>query len=200
MSSHFNGNLLCVVDCETTGKVAGWNDIIQVCFMPLTPLFEPHPDFPEFYKTIRPKRPENIEPEAMKVNGLNLEEVMKAPEPEVVAEEFNRWFESLKLFPGKRLLPLAQNWAFDRNFCAEWLGEDAFNNAISYHARDSATAALFLNDAYSIAKKRAPFERVNLDELCSVLKLPNEGAHDSRVDCLRAAGAYRKMLELMVSA
>ena len=38
---HLNGDLLCAVDCETTGLNCKEHDIIQVCVLPLDSQIQP---------------------------------------------------------------------------------------------------------------------------------------------------------------
>ena len=64
---HLNGNILAAIDVETTGLVPGFNDIVQICVLPLDADIKPlkMPGLTPFYMDLQPKRPENVDPEVL---------------------------------------------------------------------------------------------------------------------------------------
>ena len=74
---HLNGNLLCAVDIETTGLVAGVHDIIEVAIIPLDHNLEPKTGFRIFDAMLQPLRPEKAEPSALRSNGISLKEAQE---------------------------------------------------------------------------------------------------------------------------
>lgn len=205
-AQHLNGNQLCVVDTETTGLIAGYHDLIQVCVMPLDSFFKPLVDekILPFILKIKPRRPENVDLKAMSINKMELCDIMKnGIDPDQAADYFERWFENLNLpkteYKNKKLAPLAQNWIFDRGFLIDWLGPLGFDHCFHYEARDTMTAALYINDRASYKAEPIPLPKVNLSYLASQLKVQNERAHDAVSDSVTCAEIYRRMLMMPVA-
>jgi|GEM_PF-1164850 len=206
---HLNGNLIASVDVETTGFVPGYHDVIQISVLILDSDLKPQRGCVPFYIDMKPKRPENVEPEALKVSRINFARLMKrAHDPWDAADMFDDWFENLKkdtpkrraLLPqGKKLIPLAQNWVFDRGFIIDWLGDQSFNSFFHPWYRDTLPVAQYLNDRYAkdnstVFEHKVPFPKSNLAYLCSQLKVKNQQHHDALADTVATAEVYRKMV------
>jgi DNA polymerase III epsilon subunit-like protein len=193
---HLNGNLLCAVDTETTGLDPEVHDIVQIAVLPLDSEIRPLEGILPFNMHLKPKRPQNADPKALKINRLNLVELIeRGMEPDRGADIFMEWFEKLNLGYNKRIAPLGHNYPFDRGFIHGWLGPKNYEFAFDYHVRDSVSAALFLNDRAAFHAEAAPYPKVNLKYLCSQLGVENQGAHDALQDCLATAECYRRMMQ-----
>lgn len=193
---HLNGHLLCAVDTETTGLVAGHHDIIQVAIVPLNSELLPNSDIQPFYIDIIPVRPENAEKSAMLVNKMNLADVMRhGMEKFKAADLLEEWFEKLELPFRKKIAPLGANYSFDKSFLLEWLGPQTYDHIFDYHVRDIQSVASFLNDRAAFHAEAAPFPKVNVAYLASQLEIPHEKAHDALQDCLVEAEIYRRMVK-----
>jgi DNA polymerase III epsilon subunit-like protein len=196
-SLHLNGNVICAVDTETTGLIAGFHDIIQICVLPLNSVLEPMKEVIPFYCDIKPKRIENCDPESTKVNrGLLTHAAINGIDPDRAADLLDEWVQKLKLAPDKRISPLASNWPHDRDFIRDWIGRETMTQFFDGRYRDTQAAALFLNDLADWKTEQIPFPRVGLRSLCTKLKVEHEFAHDALQDCLATANCYRKMLKL----
>lgn len=198
---HLNGNLMAAVDTETTGLIAGFHDIIQVCVLPLDSDFEPlkelngEPLLP-FYMHLRPKRPENADKEAMRVNKIDMAFLLQhGIEPYRAADLFDAWVQKLKLPFRKKLCPLGANYPFDKGFLIDWLGNEAVNQFFDYHYRDLQPVAQFLNDRSAFHARDCPFPKVNVTYLASQLGIDHSNAHDALQDCLIEARIYKEMLK-----
>jgi DNA polymerase III epsilon subunit-like protein len=207
---HFNGNLVASIDVETTGFIPGTHDVVQVAVLILNSELLPDKRVMPFYMEMRPKRPENIEQAAMHISRLNLAKLMqRAVDPFDAADYFDDWFEDLKkktkrhppLLPeGKKLIPLAQNWVFDRGFIIDWLGPASFDSFFHPWYRDTLPVAQYLNDNYArkpecqTFEHKVPFPKANLGYICSQLKVKNEKAHDALQDVIATAECYRRMV------
>lgn len=190
-----NGHLLTVMDVETTGRVVGYHDIVQIALLPLEPIsLEPNPRYRPFYQNIQPRHPDRIEPEAMAVNGLKVEELMLCPTSEQVEDAFIDWFQSLELPVGKRLIPLCQNSPFDVGFVSQWLGVDLYNTFFSRRGRDTMYLANAINDRYSFHGWALPFHEVGLKPLCKKFGIDISNHHDAMADCVATARLYRELL------
>ncbi len=192
---HLNNNLLCAVDCETTGDVPGFHDIIQVCVLPLDGMLKPAKGIVPFYCAIQPKRPENIDADAMKRNRqLILDSMTNGLEAYRAADLFDEWIKQLKFGYEKRVAPLAQNWPFDRGFIIDWLGKESFSQYFDSRYRDTMVAASFLNDLADFKSEPIPYAKYNLAWLAKTLDVPHERAHDALQDCIVTAEVYRRMM------
>ncbi len=192
---HLNGNLMAVVDFETTGKDPGYHEIIQIAVVPLDADLQPTKELRPFYHNIAPEHPERADHGAKLINRLNLDDlILNAPSSQKVADLLIEWWDRLELPMTRNLVPLAHNWPFEAGFGRAWLGYDLFNQLFHGHARDSMEYALNLNDRAAFAGLPIPFKKVGLGPLCAQFKIDNETPHDALSDCLAEAKVYRALL------
>lgn len=196
---HLNGNLLAAVDLETTGRRAGYHEIIQIAVVPLSSDIRPLAGVTPFYTTMKPLYPQRAERSATRVHGLPIDELaLHAPPPDKVADLIVEWFGRLDLPFEKCLVPLAHNWAFESAFLKAWLGLELAGRVFHSHARDAMLYALSLNDKAAFAGEPCPFNHVGLPSLCGKLKIHNPRPHDTLCDAIAEAEVYRVLLHLEV--
>jgi DNA polymerase III epsilon subunit-like protein len=192
---NLNGNMLAAVDVETTGRLAGYHEIIQIAVQPLTSDIKPVPNINPFYMSIAPQYPKRVEGEATMVHGLNIDDlVTNCPDQWKAADLFDEWVQRLNLPFRKQLVPLAHNWAFERGFLTHWLGLETFNQLWHFHPRDTMLFALSINDACAYHGKDIPFNYVGLGAMCEKFGVTIEKAHDALCDARAEAELYRRML------
>lgn len=192
---HLNGSLLCAVDVETTGLIAGHHDIWQIAVLPLDSFIKPLKTVLPFYMDIKIKFPENIDPKAIKLPRQEFaRRQQNAIEPFSCADLFDEWFDRLKLPIHKRIVPLAQNWPFDRSFLIEWLGLSSFEHTFHPVYRDTMVAAAFDSDLSDFRSEKIFFTQHNLRFLCTRLGVQNQKPHDALQDAIATAECYRRML------
>lgn len=197
--SHLQGDLLCAVDTETTGLTPGYHEIIQVAVVPLNSEFKQHPGLNPFYINIAPDHPERVSSEAGFVHGISVEELMACGVSQFdSADMFDEWFTRLELPHGRRLVPLAHNWAFERSFLIHWLGIETFSDIWSGHARDTMVFAAALNDLAMWHSKELPFHKLGLTKLCKDMGINLLNSHDALADCLGTASLYRELIRTCV--
>jgi len=196
---HLNGNILCAVDTETTGLIPFHHDVIQVAVLPLNTHLEPMQWWNgkkvlPFYMRIKPSHPENVDPGARSVHGLDPFD-SNAIDPWQASELFERWFESFNLGPKKKITPLGMNYQFDLPFIADWLGGmDHYAQFFHHHYRDLMVGSLTMNDiAYNFGAA-PPYPMVSLKRLACVHDISHERGHDALEDCLVTARCYKKMI------
>jgi len=191
---NLNGNPFAVVDVETTGRIGGYHEIIQIAIVPLTIDLE-IADVPPFYHNIRPNFPDHADDKAGMVHGLNIDDLMvNAPTQDRVLDYLLEWFSALPLGHGRRLTPIAHNWGFERGFLTPWLGPDLMNNIFHPHPRDTMIFAAMLNDRASMMGKELPFHRIGLVDMCRKLGIPLDNAHNALADCVATAKLYAKLM------
>lgn len=195
---NLNGNMLAAVDVETTGLVAGYNEIIQIAVVPLNEQIEPIKNINPFYMNIAPSFPERCDKGAQHVHGLDISELVNnCPDQWRAADLFDEWFTKLDLPYQRQLVPLAHNWVFERGFLQAWLGFESFKQLFSPLPRDSMLLALGLNDAASLQGLAVPFNYVKLGTLAKHFGLLHDKAHDALNDALATARVYKSLLEFM---
>lgn len=195
--NHFNGNLMCAIDIETTGLRFGHNDIIQLCVMPVGLDLKPSKHYSHFHCMIKPKRPENIDrdiPEPMKARIV--EAINMGMEADTVEERLREWFQALKLPVKKLIIPLGHNYgAFDRDFLIDWLGGPlSYAEFFRSDHRDTMQMALMINDMAGWQEEQIPFPKVSMKWLCNRLGVEQPNAHDAVGDCLTTIECYRRLM------
>lgn len=193
---NLNGHLLCAIDCETSGRKAGYHDIIQLAVLPLTPDLEPSRVFPPFIAFIKPKWPDRVDPELPpKMRQLFVDACTNGIEAWTCVDRFAEWFYKLKLPERKMIVPLGHNYSnFDKPFIQEWLGgPESYDEFFRSDSRDTMTSALFINDACNANGIRIPFPKYNMTYLCNILNIAHPGPHDAVADAFVTAKVYKKM-------
>jgi len=191
------GNVLCAVDVETTGVVFGYNEVIQIACVPLDIHMKPSKEHRFFYLNIAPTYPERQSMQAKMKHGLDAHKLAEeCLSQEQAADMLDDWFTGLNLPSGKRLIPLAHNYAFERGMLSHWLGVDTFDAMWHIHPRDTFTFATSLNDVAAWQGRTVPFPQVGLTSMCRKLGIPLDNAHDALADCLATAELYRNLLSL----
>ncbi len=196
---HLYGNPLCVVDVETTGRIGGYHEIIQIAIVPLTIDLEIAAVQP-FYQNIKPNHPERAEVASRGVHGLNIDDLLvNAPSQERVLEYLLEWFSALPLGHERKLSPIAHNWGFEKSFLTPWLGPDLMHSIFHPHSRDTMIFGAMLNDRAALMGKEVPFPRLNLTAMAAQYGIENENAHDALADCVVTAKLYSAVMRSLIS-
>jgi DNA polymerase III epsilon subunit-like protein len=186
---------MCAVDVETTGLIAGYHDIWQIAILPLDSNIKPLKDILPFYMDIKVVNPDRIEPKAIKLPRAEFARRQQgAIESFSCADLLDEWFTRLQLPMYKRIVPLAQNWPFDRSFLIEWLGIKTFEYMFFPVYRDTMAAAAFDSDLADFRSEKVLFTQYNLAFVSTRLEVQNAKAHDALQDCITTAECYRRML------
>jgi len=190
-----NGNMLVAVDVETTGRLSGYHEIIQIAVVPLSSELTPLPNVQPFYMNIAPSFPHRAEKNAQSIHGLDLETLQaECPDSWKAADLFDEWFTRLSLPFSRQLVPLAHNWAFERGFLAHWLGLESLGQFFHPHPRDSMLLAISINDAAAFHGLPIPFNYVGLGAMCKKFGIEIGQAHDALADALAEAKLYKALL------
>ncbi len=193
--AHLNGNLLCALDVETTGFDLDMHGIIEIAIVPLNAQIEPHEHFPLFHMRMKPDEGEEIDQDAIRVNGVDLAQIiLEGHQRDSVADYLMNWFDALHLPGYKKIIPLACNWPFDRSMIERWLGKASFEHIFHPHYRDIQPVANYLNDCADARAEAVDFPKVSLQYLCNLLKVPQLKAHTAISDCIATAQIYKKLL------
>lgn len=104
-------------------------------------------------------------------------------------------------FQLNRAFPLGQNVGFDLRFLNARARKDpaferAYRAAVGYHAIDTVTLAVCVDQAHGLA---GPSNRYRLTDLAERWGVPLTNAHDALADIEATVGVYRAYLELLKS-
>lgn len=197
---HWNGCQMIAIDTETTGLDPTFHEIVQIAMLPLDSNLKPREDVVPFYMTLKPEYPERIDPRALKINNLKPADlVLDGIDKDKATVLLQEWIDKLKLPYTKygnrmKIIPLGQNFSFDKAFIIAWLGVDLYSEIFHYHHRDTMHTAAFLNDRAGWHAERVPFPKINLTYLCNLLNIRRERAHDALEDAAATAELYRKLI------
>ena len=191
-----NGNVMCSIDVETTGLVAGYHEITQVCFLPLDKQMKVRRDIVPFDLWLKIEHEDRISWDALRVSKTNFfKHQQLAIDKWTAVDMFEDWITKLKLPPNKRISPLAHNWPFDRGFIQEWLCPKTFDLHMDGRFRDTMAMALGINDIYEFRHEPIPFAKVNLAWLCKTLKTQHKGDHSALGDCIATSDVYLELVK-----
>jgi len=197
---HLNGNPLAAIDVETTGRIGGYHEIIQVAIVPLSMDLEIAKYVRPFYQNMKPQYPDRVEPRAVGMRNVNVDDlILNAPEPERVLDFLLEWYSRLPLGHSRKLTPLAHNWAFDSSFLIPWLGPDLYTSLFYPIPRDTMNFASSLNDRAVMAGYAPPFKSVNLGALCRQFGVVNDNEHNALADSIATAKLYQAMMRACLS-
>ena len=193
-----NGNIICACDVETTGLDPAEHEIWQLACIPLTFNLEQDKTRPVLELFIRPDILDTHEASELALTGKQIEFLNESGfSPADAHEQFNRWFERLKLQEGRRVIPLAHNWKFDHQYIQKFLGYDHYNYLFDGMHRDTFQTALFLNDMAEFLGEPVPFSRTNLSVLCQKLNVDLFDAHDALADSFATVEVYKKLIAMV---
>ena len=197
--SNLKGNPFAVVDVETTGRVGGYHEIVQIAIVPMTLDLEVAEDISPFYQNIRPNFPERAEKRAEGVHGLQMDDLLiNAPTQDRVLDYLLEWFAKLPLGHGRRLTPIAHNWGFERSFLTPWLGPELMNTIFTPHPRDTMILSSMLNDRANMKGDQPPFKYVGLEYMCKLFGIELVGAHNALQDSIATAKLYSSLMRAIL--
>lgn len=203
-NKHLNGNVLTVIDVETTGIDPKVNEVWQIALLPLNANFEPLREIhgvkgkrriSPFYVNMQIESPEHISQAAIGNRAAFVKIQQTAFDKYDAADLLVDWFERLNLGPRKRLIPLAQNWPFDRSFISEWLGDKTFDLLFSPRYRDTMVCAALQSDRQAYLNQKITLAQYNLSYLAHHAQYINPKPHDALQDCIATAKVYKCFVE-----
>lgn len=197
---HWNGDLMVAIDVETTGLDPNVHEIFEIAAIVVTSNLQPDKQIMPFHIKIKPERLDCIEKGAIKINKESMRDAIDNGFDSVTASDLLcEWYERIdipltKYGTKKKMIPLGQNYCFDRSFLIRWLGASLYDDLFDGRYRDTMTTALFLNDNAGANAEKVPFSKVNLGWLAKTLSIENPKAHTALFDCLTTIEVYRKQV------
>lgn len=192
---HLNGNLFAAVDVETTGLIAGKHSMIEICILPLNGDYSINKSIIPFTTQMKPIEGRVIDPEAMRVNKIEITHLMlNCLDADKVLDLLVNWYEKISLGDSKRIIPIAQNWPFDRGFLIDWMGIETFWSIFSREYRDTMEYAANQNDRCDMLNMPIPFPKLNLSYLANKFHIENPDQHRALGDAATTAMVYKALL------
>lgn len=129
---------VAVIDLETTGKVSGTHEIIEIgiiyCRLEEGKLVKQD----SFHSLIKPYHLKRIDEEALKINGITLEQLEQAPRATEVRSNLESWWSNCV---SCQCIHAGHNPGFDKGFLIGFLGLDTYNSFFEYWTLDSKSLA-----------------------------------------------------------
>lgn len=189
IKNRFRGYLPVVIDVETAGLNAHTDALLEIAAMTLT-MDEQGELLPDrtYHCHIKPFEGANINPEALKINGIDIDDPARQAIPEEIAitEMFKMVRKAVKESGCQRAVIVAHNAAFDQGFLQAAVKRinakrDPFHPFAMF---DTATLAGFM------------YGQTVLVKACQLAKIPFDGkqAHSALYDTGRTAQLFCTMV------
>ena len=179
------------IDVETTGLNAKVNDIIT-----LSAMVEIDGEIKRGINLkIQPHSWDNIDDEALKINGITRKEMKSFDSPEIAHDKLVTFFSKFvdRFDKTDKFQPAGYNVVFDMLFLAEFFikcGDKYFGSWVDYHKFDIASVVQFFHLA-GYFKDMPNFKLVTIaEELGIELK-----AHDAKEDIIATRDVCYKLIE-----
>lgn len=195
----------CILDTETTGLIPRHHDIIEVAVLILDEYMDINRDINPFHTLMLPTRPENIDLNALKVQESNEDgkKLTRAKLDRALlygltalksSNIFVDWFENIGLPPKGRLIPIAHNWPFDKEFMKDWLGDLSFDYVFSHHYMDTLPIAKFIEGVLISRGRSSPFGMsMRLKDISKDLGYIPDRSHNALDDCVTTSEVLKRL-------
>ncbi|OGI69182.1 hypothetical protein A3A09_01675 [Candidatus Nomurabacteria bacterium RIFCSPLOWO2_01_FULL_42_20] len=177
---------LAFVDVETSGLDAEKHEVIQIgCVLVSQDWTGDKPKFEmieELELKIKMERPEDAQPEALRINGYD---------PAAWLFAYNLP-EAMKIFAEKTkdAIMVAHNVAFDYSFIDKAFRKAGVENKMHYHKLDTISIAFAkLHDVHDV-------DKFSLHYLCAHFGIENKKAHSALPDARATFEVYKKLMSL----
>lgn len=196
IADHLWGDMPVAIDTETTGVDPAVDSIWELAIIPLNRYFLPRTDLVPLSLKIQPKV--NIDRIDFRadVNMLNRPRILDAYKTglaiSAAIDMFHYWFETLKLAPGKKIIPIGHNVSFDVMMMQIMMGADTYAQYFSHKIRDTMQIEAYLDDVSAL--KGQKLRSRGYHRLGTVIEgyegITNYNAHNAMSDALVAAQLY----------
>jgi len=157
-----NNNLLAAVACKVTGKDIFRHHLCEISIIPLDFDLKYYPGYIP-YSSVISCSIEDCDFDVI-TKKYHLEQIVpNGKPPSEAAEYLESWFDSLKLSPNKKLIPITHDWPFFSAFIKKWCGRHTFDYLFDWRFRDLISVASFLNDRSEFkAQEIIPYPKQDL--------------------------------------
>lgn len=197
--THLNRNLLCAIDIKTTGPNPLFDEIYEICIMPIGADGMPFLEINPFYTQICPLKADEFTSNKRRMGPGARKRLTQAINSGIdygrAIDHLDEWYDNLNMPFRKRIFPMAYNWPLTNAFLYQWLSFVHMSSIFSYEFRDILSDANFLNDYADFHNRRYVFAKVDYSYITSVMHLEHErGNWDTLENCRNIAEVHRLML------
>jgi hypothetical protein len=194
---HANHNIFASVAIHTNGLDFTKNEIINICVLVLDSAFQPSREVKPFWSSMQPRRPRDYDAENLPVPKEEYFKILtESLDADTMADLFEEWWERLGLRRGKKIEPVAYDWARTEPFLTNWLGHLHMKHFFSRNVRDVRAMALLENDKADFHIRQCPFpEPHKLQAVSRASKISRVQPHNVLQDAMVVAGCWRNVLK-----
>ena len=178
-----------IIDTETTGLSPRFNVCLTVGLLSIE-VEKNHLEILDQNHIFIKHKNYNINPQALKVNGINIEEHdLHAISPNKACAKINNFLSKNSL---QEIPIVGHNIGFDKGFLSALFAQS--DKTPLFHHQSEDTMQIWRN----LQKQNIipPQLRANLGTLANHFQINYEKAHDALADCKITAQVYHKMLKL----
>lgn len=189
------------LDCETTGLLFQEHEVVELAAVAYNgETMEPFPpeEGGEFHSLMRPLRPETIDDNALRVNGLTRERLAGAPHPKAVWARFEAWVRQWNPKGGVTTAPIAAGKNirnFDLKFIAklnqEWGSKK--EKTVLFNRREQYDLEDFIRNWFWFDHE---LESMSMDRLRDHFGMSKENSHTALQDAAQTGKMIAFFLKL----
>jgi len=187
---------LCAIDTETTHIDFLKAKAVELTILPLTSEFDPDESIKPLNILVNPGEMElDLGAEALAFNGIDRKQVLaEGVYCNNLSAHIRNWMDTYGI---TSIEPLAHNWVYDRVVLRNSMEFKDVESIFYRRAKDSHTAAVFVNDLYKSRGKERPFKKTNLSAMAEYFGMNTEGAHRALQDCIMSAFVYKNLMTMI---
>jgi DNA polymerase III epsilon subunit-like protein len=187
---------LCAIDTETTHIDFLKAKAVELTILPLTDEFEQDNSMKPLNILVNPGEEElDLGKEALSFNKIERSRIItEGVNSATLTAHIRNWMESNGI---TSIEPLAHNWVYDRVVLRNSMPFDDVERIFYRRAKDSHTAAVFVNDVYKSRGKERPFKKTNLSAMAEYFGMDTKGAHRALQDCIMSAFVYKNLMTMI---
>jgi DNA polymerase III epsilon subunit-like protein len=187
---------LCAIDTETTHIDFLRAKAVELTILPLTEDYEPDQTMKPLNILVNPGVVElDLGKEALSFNKIDREKILtEGVNSATLTAHIKNWMDENKI---TSIEPLAHNWIYDRVILRNSMEFDDVERIFYRRAKDSHTAAVFVNDLYKFKGKKPPFRYTGLSKMAEYFGMDTSGAHRALQDCLMSAFVYKNLMNMI---
>ena len=181
--------MIAGIDIETTGLVAGYNELVSLSVVLLEANFT---IFDTFTIKSKPIFLNRITPESSSINGFYKDDYENDSDflpAQSARSQFVTWAQNIS---DEKFKALAQDWTFDKNFLKYWLGDKKFDFLFERDYLDTKVISNFLMEADYMERGGT-----SLNDIANYFSIPEPKAHTSLGDVQTTIHIYKNQLELL---
>lgn len=183
-----------ILDTETTGLKAGYNEIFQISVLR-------HSDGFQITKNIAVENPRRASQDALRITGKTIHDIQQGIPKKQACEEIINFIEEDGVQPESRCI-IAHNWSFDKRFChAEFLSVQKKFPANLWLCTMAFTKKFAKHEGLEkIAQTQGlPKAKFGLDNCLKALGITAiAGAHSASIDVQNTKNVFNSLMDKQI--